>query len=153
MKKLLPARQRFIMGGVAVALVTAAFVVMVAGGRMVRAADAAWKVLFNGKPSSIHVVDVNDRESCVPVHFPLEKGEAVYEVRIKTDVDGRTVQVTRTRQALRRVRGQDPCRFCTSSGKCSYCYPQGSGKNTAGQTCAMCNGTGTCNWCGGTGKY
>lgn len=124
------------------------------GGRVAAAAEAAWKVLFNGAPSTVKVVQVNN-EAVVPVYFPIEKDDTAWVVRVSPE-DGHVVKITRTRQESTRLRGGElppDCRFCSGHGKCTYCYPLGSGKASSGDTCSMCNGTSKCNWCSGTGKY
>jgi len=44
------------------------------------------------------------------------------------------------------------CMDCGGNGKCHWCSPRGSGKNSDGSTCKMCKGSGICSKCGGTGK-
>ena len=53
----------------------------------------------------------------------------------------------------------ETCPSCGGNGKCKWCSPKGSGKNSDGTTCKVCKGTGTCNEqtssgyrCGGSGK-
>lgn len=52
----------------------------------------------------------------------------------------------------------ETCPSCAGSGKCKWCSPRGSGKNSDGTDCKKCHGSGTCNEstsggyrCGGTG--
>lgn len=117
--------------------------------RALQAAEAAWKVLFNGHPSKAQVVEVEGRHF-VPVSFPLEAGETIWEVTLKTDPAGRTVQVLRQRKAPPR-RADETCRICEGDGECHSCYPTGSGMNTAGLPCMVCNGSGECDYCRGSG--
>lgn len=117
--------------------------------RALQAAEAAWRVVFNGKPSKVQVVETDGR-TFVPVTFPVESGEAVWEVTLKTDPAGRTVQVLRQRKQPPR-REEPTCRICEGDGECHSCYPTGSGVNTAGLPCAACNGSGECDYCRGSG--
>lgn len=113
--------------------------------RTLRAAEAAWKVLFNGHPSQTRVMETDGRAH-LPVSFPLEPGESTWEVTLKVDEAGRTVQVLRTRKTAP-VRDDAKCWFCSGDGQCHSCYPAGSGANTAGLPCNVCNGTGDCDSC------
>lgn len=117
--------------------------------RTLSAAESAWKVLFNGQPSQVQVEQAGERAS-VPVSFPVEAGETTWEVTLKVDEAGRTVQIVRS-QKKPPVRAET-CWFCSGDGDCRECYPKGSGKNTADLPCNFCNGTGKCDYCGGSGQ-
>ncbi len=117
--------------------------------RALQAAEAAWKVLFNGKPSTTQVVEAGGRHF-VPVTFPVDSGETVWEVTLKSDPSGRTVQILRQRKQPPR-REEETCRICEGDGECHSCYPTGSGVNTAGLPCIVCNGSGECEYCRGSG--
>lgn len=118
--------------------------------RTLQAAEAAWKVLFNGAPSKTQVLE-GEGGACVPVAFPVEPGQTTWEVTLKVDPAGRTVQIVRERKGAAR-RGEEKCPICSGDGDCHSCYPVASGLNTSGAPCSNCNGTGECDFCRGTGK-
>ena len=115
-----------------------------------RAKDA-WKVLINGKPSKVTPKKAGKMEY-IPLNFPLEEGEQVWEVKMKYNPETKKVEITKVNKK-KEVRGDTKCELCNGTGKCQACYPPGSGKNIQGDPCPACDGTGDCMICNGEGSY
>lgn len=120
-------------------------------GFTARAADA-WKVLFNGQPSKMQVLEVGEGEKVVTVSFPVpaEGRHQDYGVRVETDPIAMAVKVTRV-EKKKKTRDAGDCPKCSGSKKCQDCWPAGSGVTTSGVLCYGCNGSGDCNYCSGSG--
>ena len=114
-------------------------------------AAAAWKVLINGTPSKLAVIDEGG-ESRVPLYFTVPESGAgkQYSVRIERGVGSREIKIT-TVEKKRPVRDPGDCPKCEGSEDCQSCYPAGSGVNTSGGPCYYCNATGDCAYCSGSG--
>jgi hypothetical protein len=120
-------------------------------GLPARAADA-WKVLFNGQPSSMKIQEVGEGQKMVTVSFPVpaEGRHQDYGVRVETDPVAMAVKITKV-EKKKKTRDPGDCPVCKGSKKCQDCWPAGSGVNTGGVECIGCNGTGLCNYCHGSG--
>lgn len=114
------------------------------------AKEISYKIFVNGHPSKIKPVKQGEKEY-LPLHFPLEKGEQTWQVKLKYDPDTKTVKVEKVKPS-RNLRGEEKCFFCEGTGDCMDCYPPGSGKAVNGEPCVSCEGTGKCPYCGGDGK-
>lgn len=116
-------------------------------------AKEAWKIVFNGAPSTVKTVTVGEEGKVIPLHFPVpEEGrKAEYGVKIETDPINMEIRVTRVLKK-RRTRDVGDCPSCTGSKSCQECYPPGSGLNVTEAPCYLCNGSGSCYTCSGSGK-
>lgn len=115
------------------------------------AKDQVIKVFVNKAPSK--VVPKKDGDKLyMPLSFPVEEGEQVWEVKMKYDPKTKTLNVEKVNKE-RKLRGDMKCERCNGSGNCQACYPSGSGKNIQGDACPVCDGTGKCMYCNGKGSY
>ena len=118
------------------------------------AADQGLKnsqLLVNGNPSKAKL-QINKEQVWVPISLPVDADVEEWVVSLKTDDSARQVKVDVTPRR-RKVRGENPCNICLTSGKCQNDYPAGSGTTTGGTSCYMCTGTGKCYYCSGVGKW
>lgn len=114
-------------------------------------ASAAWRVLYNGAPSEIALMDT-ETGKVVPVSFqvPPEGQRHQYTVWVESDKAGQQVKLNLLKKEAP-VRGPGQCRWCSGSRRCQDCYPAGSKVNTAGLPCIACNASGACQFCHGNG--
>jgi len=124
---------------------------LLAGAGLGQAAEAAIKVYFNGQATTIKTTEVTGGGHVVPVSFPVLEGESTWEVKLAYDPTTKELKIER--KAIKpKVRGDDPCYYCSGGGKCQNCFPVGSGASASGATCGLCNGNARCAYCGGSGK-
>ena len=114
-------------------------------------ADSGYKLLVNGNPSKTKLQKQKD-QVWVPLSFPVDPDVEEWVVSLKTDEPARQVKVEMSPRR-RKVRGENPCNVCATTGKCQSDYPAGSGLTTGGSPCYMCTGTGKCYYCAGVGKW
>lgn len=114
-------------------------------------AEAAWKILFNGQPSTMKAVET-DSGPMIAVYFPVpEEGEKQsYGVLLENDPVAMQLRIKRVKKKSP-VRARGDCPKCEGAEDCQDCYPAGSGVGTSGETCVSCNGSGDCYECGGSG--
>ncbi len=112
-------------------------------------AEAAWKILVNGEPSRLVVLET-PTGPVVPVYLPVpEEGKKQsYGILLETDPIGMQVKVTTVKKE-RSTRSPGACTKCNGSRKCYGC--SGTKENYAGHPCYSCNATGLCSFCKGSG--
>ncbi len=121
------------------------------GQAVTYAKDQLIKVFVNKAPSKVVPKQSGDK-MYMPLSFPVEEGEQVWEVKMKYDPKAKTLNVEKVNRN-RKLRGDTKCERCNGSGNCQACYPSGSGKNIQGDACPVCDGTGKCMYCNGKGSY
>lgn len=124
---------------------------LLTGAGLGHAAEAAIKVFFNGQATTTKTIEVTGGGHIVPVYFPIQDGETTWEVKLAYDATAKELKIVRT-PLKPKVRGDDPCYYCSGGGKCQNCFPVGSGASASGATCGLCNGNAKCSYCGGSGK-
>lgn len=115
------------------------------------AKDKVIKVFVNKAPSKVEPVKSGDK-LFMPLSFPVEEVEQVWEVKMKYDPKAKTLNVEKVNKT-RKLRGDTKCERCNGFGNCQACYPSGSGKGIQGTACPVCDGTGKCMYCNGKGSY